>query len=70
MATQSELEAAMLTAASTVTVGDLVALAQWFAKLVGGHDNAAALVEQARAQAVQEALDIAEGEKLNQETQP
>lgn len=69
MSTETELEAAALTAASTITVGDITALVQWVVKLVGGHDNAAALIEADR-EAVRVALDVAEEMRLQKETAP
>ena len=69
MSTETELETAALTAASTITVSDIVALVQWFTKLVGGHDTAAALIEADR-EAVRVALDVAEQEKVDRETLP
>ncbi len=69
MATEADYEAAALTAASAITVSDIVSLVQWFVKLVGGHDTAQSLIEADRA-AVREALDIAEDVRVAQEPTP
>lgn len=69
MATEADYEAALLTAASTITVGDFINVAQWFAKLVGGHDQAAALIEADR-EATRLALDVLEQERIDREPAP
>ena len=69
MPTETELETAVLAAASTLTVADVVSLVQWFTKLVGGHDNAAALIEADR-EAVKVALDVAEEMAIARESKP
>ena len=69
MGTETELETAALAAASTLTVSDLVAFVQWVTKLVGGHDNAIALIEADR-EAVRVALDVAEAQRVADEPLP
>ncbi len=69
MTTETELEAAALTAAGALTYDDVKSAVSFFIKLFGGHANARDLIAADEA-AIQEALDIAEDEKLNAETKP
>ncbi len=69
MSTQEELEAAALTAAGALTFDDIASVVKFFVKLVGGHATAKDLIDADEA-AIQEALDVAEDEKVNAETLP
>ncbi len=69
MPTEADLEAALLTAAGTITVADVVSAGKLFAKLVGGHAQAADW-HQAQEEAIQDALDVAEELKIAKEVLP
>lgn len=69
MSTASEVEAAALTAASALTIGDIEAAGRFFIKLFGGHAAARDFIAADEA-AVQEALDVAEEVKIAQEPLP
>lgn len=67
--TETEIETALLAAASTITVADVVDLGKFFAKLLGGHAQAADW-HAAQAAAIREALDVAEEVEIAKETKP
>lgn len=66
---ESDIAEALLSLVKTVTVDDVFAVGKLFAKLVGGHAQAAEW-HQARAAAVQEAINLSEELRIAQERDP